>query len=502
MAEFKRLFRGLAAATAGVAVLGAVLYAAGLRAVQYGSGMPHLEFRTSADAQAKAIEDHRQAQRRAAETASATAAPPPARAEPAADATGDAGAPLVAIVPPAVEPSSSSSSSSLSDSGSGDWTDFRGPARDGRYGGPPIRTDWGAAPPAPLWKQPIGGGYASFVVGSGRAYTIEQRGGEEVVAAYDPETGREIWTSRWDTWFKEFQGGDGPRATPAWSNGRVYALGATGEFRVLEDATGEVVWRKNILEDNGASNVPWGMSAAPLVLDDTVVVLPGGRAGRSVVAYDKATGARVWSALDDQAAYASPMRVTIADRDQILIVTARRIVSLAVEDGALLWEFPWVTQFDVNAAQPVMVADRRVFYSSGYGTGAAVLEITRDGDRFSVREIWRNIRMKNRFTSSVFHDGFVYGLDESILACVDAATGELMWKGGRYGYGQVVLADGHLIVTTEDGDIVLLRATPEGHAEVSRVAALNGKTWNHPSFAGGILLVRNMAEMAGFDLRR
>jgi outer membrane protein assembly factor BamB len=143
----------------------------------------------------------------------------------------------------------------------------------------------------------------------------------------------------------------------------------------------------------------------------------------------------------------------------------------------------------------------RVFISSGYGTGAAVVELTRTGDRLSVREVWRNIRMKNQFTSSVLHDGFIYGLDESILACIDAETGALKWKGGRYGYGQVILASGHLIVLTEEGDLVLVRATPDAHEEVARSRAIEGKTWNHPSMANGVLLVRNLREMAAFDLR-
>ena len=142
-----------------------------------------------------------------------------------------------------------------------------------------------------------------------------------------------------------------------------------------------------------------------------------------------------------------------------------------------------------------------MFLSSGYGTGAAVIEVAATGSSFSVREVWRNKRMKNQFTSSVVHQGFVYGLDGSILACVDAETGELRWKGGRYGYGHVVLADGHLIVLAENGDLALVRAAPEQHEEIVRFPALSGKTWNHPAIAGGYLLIRNLAEMAAFDLR-
>ena len=118
-----------------------------------------------------------------------------------------------------------------------------------------------------------------------------------------------------------------------------------------------------------------------------------------------------------------------------------------------------------------------------------------------MREVWRNIRMKNQFTSSILHEGFIYGLDESILACLDAATGELKWKGGRYGYGQVLLAGDHLIVLTEDGDLALVRASPERHQELARFHAIDGKTWNHPAMSDGVLFVRNINEMAAFDLR-
>jgi outer membrane protein assembly factor BamB len=176
-------------------------------------------------------------------------------------------------------------------------------------------------------------------------------------------------------------------------------------------------------------------------------------------------------------------------------------VGLSLDRHDVLWEFPWSTDHDASAAQPIVIGEQRVFYSSGYGTGAVVVELTKAGDRFAVREVWRNIRMKNRQSSSVLHEGFIYGLDEGILACVDAATGELKWKGGRYGHGQVLLAGDHLVVITEEGELVLVAATPEKLRELSRLPALEGTTWNVPAFAGGILLVRNTEEMAAFDLR-
>jgi outer membrane protein assembly factor BamB len=322
-----------------------------------------------------------------------------------------------------------------------------------------------------------------------------------VVAAYDVATGRELWTDTWTAAFREMMGGDGPRATPTYADGRVYALGGEGELRSLDATTGRLIWRTNILQDAGASNLQWGMAAAPLIVDDTVVVLPGGSGGRSVVAYDRRTGARAWSALDDRASYASPMLVTLGGVRQIVVFSAARLMGLSPTGGRLLWEYPWRTPYDVNAGQPIVIGDRRVFLSSGYGTGAAVIELTPNGDRFDVREVWRNIRMKNQFTSSVLHDGFIYGLDEAILACVDAETGELKWKGGRYGHGQVIIAGDRLIVLSERGELVLVRATPERHDELASFSAIEGKTWNHPALTNGILLVRNIREMAAFRVR-
>jgi outer membrane protein assembly factor BamB len=378
------------------------------------------------------------------------------------------------------------------------WTDFRGPKRDGRYDQAPIRTDWPTKGLPLLWRQPIGGGYASFVIAEGRAFTIEQRRRQEAATAYDMATGRELWANSWEAEFREALGGDGPRATPTWNEGRVYALGAMGELRCLDAATGKRIWSRNILKDARAENLTWGMSAAPLIVDERVIVLPGGPSGQSVAAYNKLTGEPVWKALDDKQAYTSPMLVTLAGKRQILVVSAKRILGLTVENGSVLWEYPWTTEYDINSAQPLIVSDNRVFISAGYGHGSALLEITPAG----VKPIWTNNRMKNKFTSSVLHEGYIYGLDEAILACINAETGELKWKGGHYGYGQVVLAGGNVLVTTETGDVVLVKATPQSHQELARFHAVSGKTWNHPAIADGLLLVRNETEMACFRIGR
>ena len=380
------------------------------------------------------------------------------------------------------------------------WTDFRGPNRDGRYTETAIRTDWPGTGLDRLWSQPVGGGYASFVVADGLAFTIEQRRDDEVVAAYDLDTGAEHWSHAWPARFEEMMGGSGPRATPTWHDGRLYALGATGRLVCLDAGTGDLIWARNILDDSGAANLQWAMAGAPLVVDDLVIVLPGGDSGWSVAAYDRRTGDVVWHGLDDAQAYTSPMLATLGGVRQVVVVTAERVAGLRPADGALLWDYPWAVSTVPNIAQPLPVGDSRLFLSAGYGKGAALMELTPDGDRFTAATVWETNRMKNHFSSSVLIDGYIYGLDAAILACLDAETGELMWKGGRYGYGQLLAADDHLVMLTERGELVLVRATPDGHQEVAGFQAIEGKTWNVPAIAGGRLLVRNAREMAAFDL--
>jgi outer membrane protein assembly factor BamB len=422
--------------------------------------------------QAVDIAAHRQAQR--AETPVAPAAPVTA-----ATAAAEAKA-------PAVSPLAWTTS----------WSDFRGARRDGHYGGP-IRTDWTAL--KPLWRQPIGAGFASFVAANGHAFTIEQRGDEEVAAAYDILTGRELWTNAWKASFVENMGGPGPRATPTVHDGTLFVLGATGELRAIDAANGQLRWRTNIVDDAGGGNREYGLAASPLVAGNVVITVPGGGDGRSVVAYDRATGRMAWSALDDEGAYTSPVRATIAGVDQIVLLLASRVVAVSPDRGAVLWQFPWNQGGNNNAAQPVVIGDNKVFVSSGFG--GMLLEVTRDGRGLTATDAWQSHRMKNDFTSSVYHDGFIYGIDLGILACIDASTGELKWKGGRYGNGQTLVASGHLVITTGDGEVVLVRATPESHQELARVPALDDRMWNHPAIADGFLLVRNAAQMAAFDLR-
>lgn len=384
----------------------------------------------------------------------------------------------------------------------GSWSAFRGVNRDGIYHGLAIETNWPASGPPRLWRRPVGGGYSSMVIAEGLVFTIEQRRDKEVATAYDMNNGQEVWRHGWEAQFDEAFGGEGPRATPTYDEGCLYVQGATGDLLCLQAATGELIWQRNIIAENQAQLTVYGAAASPLIVNDMVVVLPGGGNGKSVVAYNKHNGALVWKAMNDHQAYTSPMLVSLAGKEQILVVSARNIMGLSPREGLLLWQTPWVIPNDNAIAQPVVLGTNRFLVSAGYGIGSVAFGINQSNSIFHVSELWQNRYLKNKFSSSVFCDGYIYGLDETILTCLDAATGERRWKDGRYGYGQLLLAGDELLVLAEDGTLALVEAAPTEFREQARFQALVGKTWNPPAMAQGRIYVRNASEMACYDLSR
>jgi outer membrane protein assembly factor BamB len=381
------------------------------------------------------------------------------------------------------------------------WTGFRGAQRDGRYDEMPINTNWPADGLPRLWQQPCGGGYGSFAIANGLAFTIEQRRDKEVVIAYDLATGREVWTNDWPAFFSESMGGDGPRSTPTYDDGNVYTLGALGELRCLDAASGKLIWSRNILTEAASAPPTYGMAASPLIVEEKLIVLGAGHGGKSIHCYNKKDGVPIWSVLLDETGYASPMAVTLAGTRQAIICLAERTVGIDF-GGKMLWEVPWrIVNHQMPIAQPIIVSSNRFLLSAGYFTGSTVIEIKKTGDGFEPQTVWRNRNMKNKFSSSVLWQEYVFGLDEDVLTCISAATGERKWKEGRYGYGQLLLANGCLVILTGEGELALVRANPDRHEELARFPAIHGKTWNCPAIGDGKLLVRNSAEMACFDLR-
>ncbi len=465
------------AGTLGIAVLSILelYYVYGLR-LDFNGNMTELHFRWDQSRRQAARVEESRARQQVAETPAAAAPAPVVASNPN-------------VNPPRLMPVSY-------------WTDFRGPHRDGVYAQAEINTDWPSTGLPLVWKQPIGGGYASFTAGEGRAYTIEQRRDKEAVTAYDIDTGRELWAFSYPASFDEVLGGPGPRATPVYRDGLVYSLGAKGDFYCLSARSGKPKWSKNILKDNDASNKEWAMAGSPLIVDEKVIVTPGGTNGKSIVAYNRLTGKTIWRSLNDRTAYSSPIEATLAGRRQIVWINAQRAVGIAIEDGRLLWDYPFPAAMDMNLSQPIPIDESHVLLSSSDAGGSALLEISQNDGAFTAHEAWKTNRFRNKFNSSVLYQGYVYGFDEAIFACMDPKTGELKWKGGRYGFGQVLLAGGFLVITTEQGEVVLVRATPESHQELARFSAIEGKTWNIPAIDHGMLLVRNTTEMACFRIGR
>jgi outer membrane protein assembly factor BamB len=379
-----------------------------------------------------------------------------------------------------------------------DWPQFLGPARSGVIDAS-LDTDWEKNPPRLLWRQSVGTGWAGFAVSSGIAVTQEQRGDEERVIAYDLRTGRPLWSHADRTRHDSPLGSEGPRAVPAIDAGQVMALGATGILNALDLRSGRLLWSRNILADNGSAEPGWGVSVSPLVRGSRVIVSAGGAPERALVAYDRNTGEPSWAAGSGGLSYSSPALMTLAGREQIVMLNKSTVAGHDAETGAVLWQQDFPHE-QPNVAQPIALSATRVLFSAGYGIGSRVFEISQSGDAQSARQVWATPRLKSKFANMVAYQGSVYGLDDGVFVCIDPETGERRWKAGRYGHGQLILARDKLLVQTEEGEIVMIDPNPERLIEVARFSALSGKTWNPPALAAPILLVRNDLEAAAWEL--
>lgn len=386
-------------------------------------------------------------------------------------------------------------------SAASDSPQFLGPARTGVHPDPGLSTNWNVQPPRELWRRPVGLGWSAFAVVRDRAITQEQRGDSEVVACYDLLTGTPVWDHSDTTRFSEWQGGDGPRATPTAQDGRVYTYGATGLLNCLDALTGQPLWRRSVLSEHNLGTNDWACGASPL-LSDALVIVTGGRGpGPVLIAYDRRTGEPAWKAGNDSASYASPILATLAGRRVILSSNARSLLAVTPSTGQVLLEHGWGSGKWPKASQPVVLGDDRIFVSAGYGMGCQMIRVRANTDGSLASEIqWKGVSMKTQFNSVATLDGHLYGLDDGLLACVNADSGKRAWKDGRFGSGQSLLTGRLLLVQNERGSVHLCTATPGAFQELGSIPALSSKTWNHPTLAGRFLLVRNDREAACYEL--
>lgn len=377
-----------------------------------------------------------------------------------------------------------------------DYPQFLGQRRNGVVTGIQLNRDWDTYPPKLVWRQPIGAGWSGFAVVGDSAITQEQEGDWEKVVCYDLYTGEVKWSHRDQARYNSPPAGLGPRATPTISENRVYTVGGTGILNCLDFETGDRLWTADTFTQNEAEPPPWGISISPLVFDELVIVSAGG-----AVAYHKETGEIVWTGHRTQSGYSSPLVTTLLGTEQIVLFNQGLITAHEPLTGELLWKQPWVESYAECVAQPVPISDDTLLASTGYGAGAKLYQLSRNPmGEFDVSILWETINLKAKFTNIIYYEGYLYGLDDGIFACINPNDGTRQWKRGRYGHGQTLLISDILLVTTESGDVVLVEPNPERHIEHARFTALTGKTWNTPAFAGDYLLLRNSSEAVCYQL--
>lgn len=365
-----------------------------------------------------------------------------------------------------------------------DWYRWRGPNADGISKETGWSNQWPAEGPKQLWKAKVGVGFASFAVSQGRVYITGNTKDTDTIFCFDANTGAEVWKYSYAAKLdpKYYEGGTS--ATPTVDGDRVYTFSKRGVVHCLDAAKGTVVWTKNLAEELKAKMPTWGFAGSVFIAGD-LAILNIGTAG---AALDKKTGKVVWSSGEDESGYSTPVPFDAGGERAVLLAVKQSVVALRVKDGKELWSYPWKTEYDVNAADPI-VSGSKVFVSSGYNHGGALLDVTGGQPKL----VWENKNMRNQFNSSVLWQGHLYGVDENQLRCLVFDTGEVKWTEKSVGKGSLMLADGKLIVLSDKGELMVAEASPAGFKPLARSQVLGGKCWTTPVLANGKIYCRNAA---------
>jgi len=397
-----------------------------------------------------------------------------------------------------------------------DWPQYRGPSGNGTTPEKLPASAWPKGGLPRVWQAPTETGFSSFAIAEGKAFTVIGRQIDgvprEVCLALDAASGKEVWATafgvaRYDgggnSGAADNKGGDGPRSTPAVSAGRIYLYGSAMNLVCLEAKTGQQIWAKDIIREYGGQNIKWQSAASPVV-ENELVIVAGGGTGQSLLALNKNTGALVWKSQDDAVTHATPVVATIHGVRQVVFRTQPGLVAVDVSNGAVLWR--QAHPFRTSAGASPVVAGDIVYCSSGYGTGAAAVKVTKQGPDFQARLLWNKPnQLMNHWSTPVVKDGFLYGLfghaayAKAPLACVNLMTGETQWSEAGFGLGGIILAGDKLLVLADNGELVLIKASPAAYAEEARFKALAGKCWSTPAFSKGKIFVRSTTEGACYD---
>ena len=363
-----------------------------------------------------------------------------------------------------------------------DWPRWRGPDLNGISLEKGWQAQWPAEGPRQLWKASVGTGFSSFSVSGGRVYKMGNTANTDRVFCLEASTGKTIWSHSYPCPLdpNNFEGG--PCATPTIADGRVYTFGRKGHLFCLDAVKGTVIWSKNLNRELGLEIPTWG-SAGSVLAEGNLAVLNMGSAG---VALDQKSGKVVWVSSKGPGAYATPIPLTIGGDRCLAILSRQSLVVVKSADGREMWSYPWKTDYDVNAADPIVAGDK-VFICSGYNHGGALLKVGAQ----AAEKVWENKNMRNHFNSCVLWQGYLYGPDDSGLRCLAFETGELKWSHREFGKGSLTVADGKLVALSEKGELIIAEPTAAAFQPISRAKVLTGKCWTTPVLSNGHIYCRN-----------
>jgi outer membrane protein assembly factor BamB len=380
----------------------------------------------------------------------------------------------------------------------GSWNQFRGPGRNGAYPGFELPGAWPEDGPELIWKKAIGSSFSEITVAGDRIYTMlseqtDTASGWEYVAAFDAATGEEVWRTRVDSlFFDEF--GNGTRATPSIHDDLIYCFSCYGKLSAHRIADGQTVWQTDLVAEFGSPQPRWAFSASPVVVADVVIIEAGGTDSRGFIGFDRWTGEVRWTKGNGLAGYSSPVVAEMDGKTQIIFASQTTLYAFNAAGDTL-----WTHAMSLNGpmASPVVLDGNRIFISTVRSEGFSIVEVNNNRPK----EILREGTMKNDFSSSVYHNGYIYGFDVAALQCISATTGAKQWVKRGFGKGSLILVGENLLVLSDQGKLIRVKATHEAYEELGSFQALQGKSWTAPSFADGKLYVRNLAEMACYKIK-
>jgi outer membrane protein assembly factor BamB len=397
---------------------------------------------------------------------------------------------------------------------SADWPQYHGPLLD-KSTDVPLLNQISSLGKKPLWTTSTPLGFSSFSTNQNQAFTLiaeEDEDGllREVCIALDLRTGRRLWQiqlgrasyghSGGNAGTSDNSGGDGPRSTPSVSKDRIFVYDSEMTLHCLSSKSGKVIWAVDIITEHKGKNITWKNASSPLLVDDLVIVCGGGK-GQSMVAFDQATGKVRWKSGQETLTHATPILATLHGQPQVIFFCRSGLVSLNPKSGMQLWRQEF--SFKVSTAASPVGANDLVFCSAGYGVGAGVFKINKNGDKWKSTPLWRKRNeLMNHWSTPLFYEGHLYGIfgfkeyGKAPLQCIDIKTGEIIWSKEGFGPGNLIRSGEKLIVLSDDGQLVIVSATPLKYLELERRKLLTGKCWSTPILGDNYLLARSTKEAA------